>query len=53
MVIAGAGAFDHLELCNLAYRYFGGLRTELNKEQRRSQCVVCLDKGMFVGGDVR
>ncbi len=56
MVIMGAGAINHRELCNLANRYFGGfggLRTELNKEQRRSGCTVCLDQGKFVGGNVR
>lgn len=52
MVIAGAGAVDHSELCDLADRYFGGLRTELNEEERRSD-AVCLDEGKFVGSDVR
>jgi processing peptidase subunit beta len=53
MVVAGAGAIDHRELCNLADRYFGGLRTELKEEQRRSRCAVCLDEGKFFGGDLR
>ncbi|KAL7539538.1 hypothetical protein ACHAWF_006439 [Thalassiosira exigua] len=52
MVIAGAGAVDHSELCDLADHYFGGLRTELNEEQRNSD-AVCLDKGEFIGSDVR
>jgi processing peptidase subunit beta len=53
MVVAGAGRIDHGELCDLADRYFGGLRTELDEEQRRSGRAVCLDEGKFVGGDVR
>ena len=52
MVIAGAGAVDHGELCDLAHHYFGGLRTELNEEERESD-AVCLDEGKFVGSDVR
>lgn len=52
MVIAGAGAVDHSELCDLADHYFGGLRTELNEEEMNSD-AVCLDKGKFVGSDVR
>ena len=52
MVIAGAGGIDHGELCELADKYFGGLRSELDEEQRRSD-AVCLDEGKFVGGDVR
>jgi processing peptidase subunit beta len=53
MVVAGAGAINHRKLCNLADRYFGGLRTELDEEQRRSGCTVCLDEGKFMGGNVR
>jgi processing peptidase subunit beta len=53
MVIAGAGAINHRELCNLAKRYFGSLRMELNEEQRRGGRTVCLDKGKFVGSNVR
>lgn len=52
MVIAGAGAVDHGELCDLADHYFGGLRSELNEEERKSD-AVCLDEGKFVGSDVR
>lgn len=52
MVIAGAGAVDHGMLCELADHYFGGLRTELNEEERKSD-AVCLDEGKFVGSDVR
>jgi processing peptidase subunit beta len=52
MVIAGAGAVDHGMLCELADHYFGGLRTELNDEQMKSD-AVCLDEGKFVGSDVR
>ena len=52
MVIAGAGAVNHGELCELADHYFGGLRTELNEEQMNSD-AVCLDEGKFVGSDVR
>ena len=52
MVIAGAGAVDHSMLCDLADHYFGGLRTELNEEERKSD-AVCLDEGKFVGSDVR
>ncbi|KAL9186873.1 hypothetical protein ACHAXT_010593 [Thalassiosira profunda] len=52
MVIAGAGAVDHAALCELAEGYFGGLRTELDEEERRGD-AVCLDEGKFVGSDVR
>ena len=52
MVIAGAGAVDHQELCDLADHYFGGLKTELNEKEKKSD-AVCLDKGKFVGSDVR
>eukprot|EP00584_Thalassiosira_punctigera_P017428 CAMPEP_0172549148 /NCGR_PEP_ID=MMETSP1067-20121228/18294_1 /TAXON_ID=265564 ORGANISM="Thalassiosira punctigera, Strain Tpunct2005C2" /NCGR_SAMPLE_ID=MMETSP1067 /ASSEMBLY_ACC=CAM_ASM_000444 /LENGTH=490 /DNA_ID=CAMNT_0013336483 /DNA_START=59 /DNA_END=1528 /DNA_ORIENTATION=- len=52
MVIAGAGAVDHGALCELADHYFGGLRTELDEDQKLSD-AVCLDKGKFVGSDVR
>jgi len=52
MVIAGAGAVDHQELCDLADHYFGGLKTELNEKEKKSD-AVCLDKGTFVGSDVR
>jgi processing peptidase subunit beta len=52
MVIAGAGAVDHAQLCDLANYYFGGLKTELNEEQKKSD-AVCLDKGKFIGSDVR
>jgi len=52
MVIAGAGAVDHGQLCELADHYFGDLRSELNEEQMKSD-AVCLDKGKFVGSDVR
>jgi hypothetical protein len=53
MGIVGAGAINHRKLCNLADRYFSGLRTEINKEQRKSGPVVCLDEEKFVGSDVR
>ncbi len=53
MVIMGAGAINHRELCNLACRYFGGLRMELDKEQRRSGRGVYLNKGKFVDSNVR
>ncbi len=53
MVVKGAGAIDHRELCDMAYSYFGSLRMELDEEQRRSGRAACLDKGMFVGGNVR
>ena len=53
MVVAGAGDVDHAELCDLAERYFGGIRTELDEEQRSGGGAVCLDEGKFVGGDVR
>lgn len=52
MVIAGAGAVDHNELCDLANYYFGGLKTELNEEEKKSD-AVCLDEAKFVGSDVR
>ncbi len=53
MVVAVAGAIDHHEPCDLAERYFGGLRTELDEEQRRGGRAVCLDEGKFVGCNVR
>ena len=52
MVITGAGAVDHSMLCGLADHYFGGLKTELNDEERRSDAVY-LDEGKLVGSDVR
>eukprot|EP00579_Thalassiosira_antarctica_P000018 CAMPEP_0201866206 /NCGR_PEP_ID=MMETSP0902-20130614/864_1 /ASSEMBLY_ACC=CAM_ASM_000551 /TAXON_ID=420261 /ORGANISM="Thalassiosira antarctica, Strain CCMP982" /LENGTH=481 /DNA_ID=CAMNT_0048391127 /DNA_START=71 /DNA_END=1513 /DNA_ORIENTATION=+ len=52
MVIAGAGAVDHGMLCELADHYFGGLKSELDEDQKKSD-AVCLDKGKFVGSDVR
>ena len=52
MIIAGAGAVNHSHLCELADYYFGGLKSELNEEQKNSD-AVCLDTGHFVGGDVR
>ncbi|KAL7467607.1 hypothetical protein ACHAXS_007847 [Conticribra weissflogii] len=52
MVIAGAGAVDHENLCDLAEHYFGGLKVELNKEEIESD-AVCLDEGKFLGGEVR
>ena len=52
MVIAGAGAVDHSQLCDLANYYFGGLKTELNEEEKKSD-AVCLDEAKFVGSDVR
>jgi processing peptidase subunit beta len=53
MVVAGARAINHRKLCNLADRYLGGLRTELDKEQRRSGRVVCLNEGKFVARGMR
>jgi hypothetical protein len=53
MAVVGDRAINHCKLCNLAYRCFGSLRTELDKEQRTSRCKVCLNKGKFVGGNVR
>jgi processing peptidase subunit beta len=35
MIVAGAREIYHHELCDLADRYFGGLRTKLDEEQRR------------------
>jgi processing peptidase subunit beta len=52
MIIAGAGAVNHSHLCELADYYFGGLKSELNEEQKNSD-AVCLDTGNFAGGDVR
>ena len=52
MVVAGAGAVDHGELCDLADKYFGGLRTELDEDMKGSD-AVCNDVGVFVGSDVR
>ncbi len=53
VIMGGARAIKHHKLCNLAERYFGSLRMELDKELRRGRCAVCLDKGKFVVGDVR
>lgn len=52
MVVAGAGAIDHKELCDLADYHFGGLRTELSEQEKNSD-AVCMDNGEFVGSDVR
>jgi processing peptidase subunit beta len=52
MVIAGAGAVDHGMLCDLANYYFGGLKRELNEEEKESD-AVCLDEAKFIGSDVR
>jgi len=52
MCIAGAGAIDHKELCDLAEHHFGGLRTVLSEEEKNSD-AVCMDQGKFVGSDVR
>ena len=52
MVVAGAGAVDHGELCDLADKYFGGLRTELD-EDMKGGIAVCNADGKFVGSDVR
>ena len=52
MVIAGAGAVNHEELCDLAKYYFGGQKSELNEEQKQSD-AICLDDAKFVGSDVR
>jgi len=43
---------DHGELCDLADKYFGGLRTELDEDMKGSD-AVCNDVGVFVGSDVR
>lgn len=48
MVIAGAGAVDHQELCDLGEKYFGGL-----SDTPSSAVEVGMDPAVFTGSDVR
>jgi hypothetical protein len=52
MVVAGAGEVNHGELCDLANKYFGGLRMDLNEEMKVGD-AVCNDKGKFMGSGIR
>lgn len=48
MVISGAGAIDHSELCNLAGEHFGDLPTA-----PKGGVEVAMDPAVFTGSDVR
>jgi len=48
MVIAGAGAIDHEELCGLAGEYFGGIPTAST-----NGVEVAMDPAIFTGSDIR
>lgn len=48
MVIAGAGAIDHEELCSLASEHFGSLPTA-----PKSGLEVAMDPAVFTGSDIR
>lgn len=48
MVIAGAGAIDHTELCDLASQHFGGL-----PKAPAGGVEVALEPARFVGSDIR
>ena len=48
MVIAGAGAIDHTELCSLASQYFGKLPSA-----PKSGAVVAMEPAVFTGSDIR
>jgi len=48
MVIAGSGAIDHEELCDLAGEHFGGLPTA-----PKGSMEVAMDPAVFTGSDIR
>jgi len=48
MVISGAGAIDHGELCNLAGEHFGGLPTA-----PKGSAEIAMDPAVFTGSDIR
>lgn len=48
MVIAGAGAIDHSELCSLASEYFGKLPSA-----PKPGAVVAMEPAVFTGSDIR
>lgn len=48
MVVAGAGAVDHKELCDLADQHFGGLPTS-----SPGQVDVAMEPAVFTGSDYR
>jgi processing peptidase subunit beta len=48
MVIAGAGAINHVEFCELAGQHFGNLPTA-----PKSGLEIAMDPAMFTGSDVR
>jgi len=48
MVIAGAGAIDHGELCALAGDHFGGLPTT-----PKGSVEIAMDPAVFTGSDIR
>lgn len=48
MVIAGAGAIDHTELCDLSSKYFGNLPTA-----PKGGLEIAMDPAHFTGSDIR
>jgi len=48
MVIAGAGAIEHGQLCDLASQHFGGLPTAPS-----NAAAVAMDPAVFTGSDYR
>jgi predicted Zn-dependent peptidase len=48
MVIAGAGAVSHDELCGLAAQYFGNL-----PKAPKSGVEIAMDPAVFTGSDIR
>jgi processing peptidase subunit beta len=47
MVIAGAGAINHQELCALADKHFGSV-----PETPKSGVAVAMDPAVFTGSDI-
>mmetsp|Transcript_14209 Transcript_14209/g.15831 ORF Transcript_14209/g.15831 Transcript_14209/m.15831 type:complete len:475 (+) Transcript_14209:56-1480(+) len=48
MVIAGAGAIDHNELCSMSSEYFGNLPSA-----PQGSAAVAMDPAVFTGSDIR
>ena len=58
MVVAGAGAVDHAELCSLAEEHFGGLPTTADKNANANAAVEVamemeMEPAVFTGSDYR